>query len=318
MYHANPSERSSSAQVALSNDQLTRMAPAVFADQPHSSRSKRYVHIPTMHMVGALRRVGFAPYQVSVAKVRDKIDPETGVAVRSDRWGFQKHLIRFRHESNLAGAREGVAELVLINAHDGSCSYNLLAGWFEFLCANGLMCGDEAARMSVLHKGDAESILRDVAQGAMGMLTYLDGLETTREQFKGIALDWSEQQALASAALELRYEPKLDDDGKPVPCPLEPYQILAPRRAAELGAPQHVQRANGSRAVSAPRGDLWSTFNVIQENLIKGGAYGRQSIGKRITIKRQRGVTGIDQNVTLNRALWTLTAKMAELKAGIA
>ena len=60
---------------------------------------------------------------------------------------------------------------------------------------------------------------------------------------------------------------------------------------------------------------LWQTFNVIQENLIRGGLDGRrQTADGRIRRSRTRPINGIDQNVGLNRALWTLAEGMQRLK----
>ena len=62
--------------------------------------------------------------------------------------------------------------------------------------------------------------------------------------------------------------------------------------------------------------DLWTTTNVIQENVIRGGlsAWGRDANNRprRVTT---REVRGIDQDVKLNRALWVLGERMAQLKA---
>jgi hypothetical protein len=53
----------------------------------------------------------------------------------------------------------------------------------------------------------------------------------------------------------------------------------------------------------------------VQENAIRGGrtAWGRhaQNRPRRVT---SRELTGIDGDMRLNRALWTLTERMAELK----
>ena len=58
--------------------------------------------------------------------------------------------------------------------------------------------------------------------------------------------------------------------------------------------------------------DLWSTFNRVQENLVKGGLSGRSANGRQ---QRTRPVQGIDQNVRLNRALWLLADGLRQLKA---
>ena len=53
--------------------------------------------------------------------------------------------------------------------------------------------------------------------------------------------------------------------------------------------------------------NLWNTLNRVQEVLTKGGVRGVNS-------RRQvRGVRGINESTRLNKALWTLTRKMAEL-----
>jgi hypothetical protein len=61
--------------------------------------------------------------------------------------------------------------------------------------------------------------------------------------------------------------------------------------------------------------DLWSVYNVVQENIIKGGVQG-QKLGSNGRIRRQktRAVKAIDRDVKLNKALWLLTEKMAECK----
>jgi len=57
--------------------------------------------------------------------------------------------------------------------------------------------------------------------------------------------------------------------------------------------------------------DLWTTFNTVQENLIRGGLRGRTAKGNRTST---RAVKGVSENVRLNKALWTLAEKMAQLK----
>lgn len=62
--------------------------------------------------------------------------------------------------------------------------------------------------------------------------------------------------------------------------------------------------------------DLWHTLNRVQENVIAGGLHAiqRDSEGRRVHRVSTRRINGIDQDVRLNRALWALAEKMAELK----
>lgn len=58
--------------------------------------------------------------------------------------------------------------------------------------------------------------------------------------------------------------------------------------------------------------DLWTTYQRVQENMTKGGVWGKTAKGK---FQRTRPVNGIDGDVKLNRALWEMAEKMKELKA---
>lgn len=57
---------------------------------------------------------------------------------------------------------------------------------------------------------------------------------------------------------------------------------------------------------------MGTTFSRVRENIFKGGLQGRSRNGRTTTT---RAVTGIDQNLKLNRALWVLAEEMRKLKA---
>ena len=94
----------------LSDDQIRRVAPSIFAQAPHASRSARYAQIPTAQVLGALRREGFEPFKACQCRTR-----------LPDRHAFTKHLLRLRHRSAIAKAE--AYEIVLVNSHDASSSY---------------------------------------------------------------------------------------------------------------------------------------------------------------------------------------------------
>ncbi len=51
-----------------------------------------------------------------------------------------KHMIRLCHANQINGREVG--EIILLNSHDGTSSYQMLAGMFRFVCQNGMVCGD--------------------------------------------------------------------------------------------------------------------------------------------------------------------------------
>lgn len=266
------------AQIPLTDDQIRQYAPSIFADAPHESRSERYAYIPTSHVLDKLRAEGFQPFAVAQAKVRDAGKRE-----------HAKHLIRLRHANQIAAAEAN--EIILLNSHDGSSSYQMLSGQFRFVCANGLVCGQTENDIRVRHKGD---VVGDVIEGAFRVLDDFEIVTEQREQMKALTLDRGMQEVFARAALAERYGTVGEDDPTPA-APITEAQILRPQRAADN------------------RMDLWTTFNVVQENVIRGGQRGRNANNARVTT---RAVNGIDQNIKLNRGLWVLAEEMKKLMKG--
>jgi hypothetical protein len=265
------------SQEPLSVDQLRRLAPSVFAAEAHDSRSDRYAYIPTSDILQGLAREGFEVYSATQSRTRI-----------ADRREHTKHMLRLRHRSMLAQAvGDSVPEIVLINSHDGSSSYQMMGGMYRLVCNNGLMVPDGVCQtVKVQHSG---RILDRVTEGAFEVLDGLTRVVENRDVMRALALNDGEQKAFAHAAALLRFDPA-ENEGLPV----TPEQVNRPRRMDD----------------KAP--DLWTTFNRVQENVIRGGLRGKDANGGR---RATRAVTGIDQDVKLNRALWTLAEEMRKLKA---
>jgi hypothetical protein len=54
---------------------------------------------------------------------------------------------------------------------------------------------------------------------------------------------------------------------------------------------------------------LWNTYNIIQENVIKGGISSVNANGRRT---RTRGVNDVYNSVRINKSLWELTENTYE------
>lgn len=265
----------------LSDDAIQQAAPSVFADDKHASRSERYTYIPTSEVLKGLRSEGFVPFEVR----------QGGSRIEEKR-GFTKHMLRLRHladiEKNTAG--ENVRELILINSHDGTSAYKLMSGVYRIVCSNGLIAAmGEETEQKVAHKGD---IVGKVIEGAYSILDQGERVQHAIEDMRSVTLSSAEQDIFAMSALALRYE-----DGKAPD--VQPYQLHRATRQADIG------------------NDLWRTFNRTQETLINGGMrYTHHNANGARSRRESRPVNGIDGNVALNRALWVLADRMAELKTG--
>lgn len=259
----------------LSNDQIIEMAPAAGAVAPHENVSSRYSFVPTIQAVDLIRAIGWIPVHAKQSSVR-----------KEDRQGFQKHIIRFQMEG-LKFSDEERVDLMMYNSHDRGCAFHLMASIWRKVCGNGLMVATELFNFSHKHIGfDSDAFAHSAEQIAVNAGDIAAQVET----LKSIELQPNEKGIFAKAAHQLVYD-------EPQEAPIRPEQLLKERRYDDKGH------------------DLWTTYNVIQENILKGGLHGqKQGANGRIRRQKTRAVKSIDRDVKLNKALWVLTDEMAQLK----
>jgi hypothetical protein len=272
-------------QTPLTLDQIAERAPSALATRPYDAMSAKYTYVPTVEIIQGLMKLGFQPF--SAIESRTRVE---------EKRGFVKHMLRFRHADMTKALVVGdvIPEVIVINSHDGECCFKLIAGLYRLVCSNGLMVSDaEIDSISVRHTGN---ILQDVVDGSQRLIGDAQKSLGTVQRWQQLQLTDGERNAFAESAHTLRFA---DSDGK-ITTPITPAQLLTPRRYADQGK------------------DLWTTFNVTQENALKGGlsAIRRNENGGRVRRVSMREVKAIDGQTNLNRALWTLAEKMAELKAG--
>src|SRR6266567_4100046 len=241
----------------MSLEHIRVAAPSVFAERPWDTMSAQYRFFPTVHVVEGLMPQGFLPVRAQQSRTR--------IEGKGD---FTKHLLRFRHVSQVDSVRNSVVpEIVLQNAHDGTSAYKLSLGLYRVICTNGLVvqsAGIEDIR--VRHSG-RESLITEVIEGSYRIIDEAPKALAQVEQWQHLQLSPPEQEVLAEAALELR-DSTLE---------VQPRALLAPRRWEDGQADR-------------PR-DLWRTMNVTQENLMRGGVQGRNEQGQR---RRLRGINSVD------------------------
>lgn len=254
----------------LSEVQLQKRVPSVFATGGSDNTSNRYGFIPTIEVMRGLQKTGYYPIDAMQSRARI-----------SGRKEFVRHMIRFRHESCVQ--IEGlIPEIVMINSHDGSTSYQIRAGIYRFVCGNGLVIGNDLFCQRIKHQGD---VTTKVIESADYLINIVPQALETASDWKRIILKPEQKIAFAESALGLKWD---SEESFPVTAD----QLITPRRIADQS------------------NDLWTTFNILQENIIQGGLRYRTDKGAR---NRTRGVTSVSENVRLNTALWSLTEKMAEL-----
>jgi len=164
--------------VPLNDDQIASVAPSIFSEVKHAGRSDRYWHIPTIAVPNALRAEGFQPFMVCQTAVR-----------RADRRAYTKHMVRLRHARHIPGPE--AEEIILVNSHDGTSCYQMLAGMFRFVCKSGLVCGTVESDVRLPHR---KAVADDVVACAYDTVERFHRLRDIKEQMAGMLLDGAAQR----------------------------------------------------------------------------------------------------------------------------
>lgn len=259
---------SSAFQTVLSPDTLRVQAPAVFAPAAHERMSAAYTFISSAQVLGALNLAGFMAVEARQS-ARAK-DPQ-----------HARHLIRLRRRYETIQLRDSIPEILFLNSHDGTSAYQLRVGLFRVACTNGLVVSMGVFPVwRVMHRGD---VVQDVVCAALRISERFEQLAASVERMERTLLSEGDRLELARQALSLRFP-------NDPPGAMDPAQVLVPRRGTDVGM------------------DLWRTFNVIQENVLRGGLL-RRSPANRLT--RTRGIRAIREDTRLNCALWEMAAARA-------
>jgi hypothetical protein len=256
----------------LTNQQLKEQAPALFTNEPHFEVSKKYHFIPTIDVIEEIKSYNWYPVIVSEANVRD---------ISKD--GYQQHMVRFRHLDDLLNPLDNAVELLLFNSHDRSKAFSISAGIYRYVCANGLvLANNQFESIKIRHIGDREN---DIQRAIMQITSVRENLKDTITRLESIDLSLSEKESFAKSAIPLRFEEHLQIDYS---------DLLHPHRDEDNAD------------------DLYTTLNVIQENLIRGGVSGvNKNTGRNFTSK---AITSISNDVSINQNLWSMAERIASIK----
>lgn len=218
--------------------------------------------VPTIEVVGILRERGFEPVrgQQSRSCIEGKGD-------------FTKHLLRFRHDSLLDASGDETPELVLVNSHDGTSSYQLMAGIFRLVCSYGLIVqSSDFGSIRVHHSGG-----RDFQQRMINATYQIDEeaprTMATIEAWMQIELCRPQQVALAEAAMEIMPDSAIrpahlltarreadytDQEGRRGHCFTEQLSLLSVLPSTARGLFGATPRSPRSAAPARAVGEGWS------------------------------------------------------------
>jgi hypothetical protein len=268
-FKSNVGEYGSAFESFLDPESLRVRAPAVFAHRAHESTGRTYAFLSTEKLLDALAQAGFLPVQAQQAGTRVKS------AVHA------RHVIRLRRRYETIDLSDYIPELILLNSHDGTSAYQLRLGMYGVHCRNGLIVSQGMFPVfRVTHRGD---ILDELIRAALEMAERFPALAAAVQLMRRRLPDQEQRDNFARYALTLRYP-------KGAPVGIEYRRLLLPRRTEDEGQ------------------DAWSTFNVVQENLLRGGLRYVTEQGRNRSV---RGISSIRTNVRLNTSLWEAATQLA-------
>ena len=233
----------------LSDVEIARAAPSVFAETAHESRSDRYTYLPTSTVLAALRGQGFKPYYAAQANNRT-----------AGRLTHARHILRFRHDDMKQGG-DGMHEIILLNSHDGSSAYQLISGYYRLVCSNGLVTSHAAHDVRIAHKGNKQ--VDDIIDVAYRIVAEQSTRIAALEHMQATNMPYDKQITFARQAMVARF----GENGMQA----DVSDLLRARRFDDGGNTE------------------WAIYNRVQENLTRGEFYGRTINGKQRKVSSIRG-----------------------------
>jgi hypothetical protein len=231
--------------------------PNLTTTAPSPRVSPKYGFISTQETLQPFLEAGYTISQAMTVRTRRS---------RAEMAPYAKHLVRLRPTQITPLQGDVVPEVVLINSHDGTSAFKLLAGLFRLVCSNGLIVMDaQFGGLSIPHTVYKAKTALAAAQD----MTELALTVATTDIPRMIETPMSTQAQLDFAAS--------------LNTPYNPVQLIQRHRPEDRDL------------------NLWTTFNAIQENLTTGGLYRMDRAGRG---RRTPRLTSISRTVTMNTHLW--------------
>jgi hypothetical protein len=258
----------------MSMDQIQEVAPLVLAEQPTRQVSSQYVFANTKTVVEDLAELGWMPTQAGQRKMKKSMAQPSI---------YSPHMVKFSNPEIYIEGRDGdvsFPQIILMNRHDGLGSFKFMAGLYRLVCSNGLVIATQQfASYSIPHKGYSFEELRHMVQERTKALP--EQLEVMNKM-KQIDLNPGQRRKLAMEGILLRSG-------------IDPTTVVQDK--VYNIDPQMIQDVLTPARPSDEGNDLWATYNVIQEKLIKGGF----NVGTRRTAK---AVKSFEKDLSLNSQLF--------------
>jgi len=187
------------------------------------------------------------------------------------------HFLRFRHDELKIG--DDYVECLITNSHNASSSFKVQLAILRMVCSNGLTVGtDLISPMTLQHRGLSQEFIAEISQLYVEKMANTVRNSTDIMKNKFLTDDAQFKFAAEAGKLKHKDEYEVDVNG-----------LLLPKRREDYNT------------------DLWTIYNVVQENLI-GGTY--QIFGKN-GWRNARKVSSPASNIEINTKLFNMAMEVA-------
>lgn len=253
------------------------MVNSIFTKIPFETVSKKYVHIPTYTLIKDMEKLGWVVVETKQSKIKN-----------TRKNGYQKHIVKFYNPDITIQGENGddvFPQIILINSHDGTSSFQFRIGLYRLICTNGLVIATtEFGNVSIRHFGYSFEELRKTVTN---LTEKLPNIVVKINTFRDCTLSDDQIKEFALNAAIARFGDKLKNGEAEI----DIDELLKAKRKEDEG------------------NSLWNVFNRIQEKLINGGFKLTNSETEKT--RKVRSVKSFITNLKLNEDLWTLAESYA-------
>ena len=184
--------------------------------------------------------------------------------------GYQKHVAIFNRSVDVDD--EGGFNIMMLNSHDGTSSLRVDVGFFRILCSNQLV--NSVTGIRIPHRGDVVSKLDSLMPVLFSQLQHF---KEVKEQLKGMVLTDEQLTNLAVLACVLR---EVDVSQQNI------CRFIRPRRRGDVQI------------------DAWTAYNVVQENVIRGGLrVDKTGEDGKVAYRKLKALSSADRIMSANKQL---------------
>ena len=259
----------------MSNEELFKAAPSIFADSPIESVSSQYHFIKTGDLLEIFRDSGYFPILGGESKSRTL-----------EGQPYVRHIIQFRSLENLLKVPSNglYYDIVLKSSHNKTSAFTLELSCFRMVCSNTLTVStDQLLHRRIIHKGFQSS---KVTMAIEEMVNYIPTIEEEFEIMKNTTLSEVESLALSKAAINFRFDTSKHD--------INPKELLTINRPEDASP------------------SAFNIYNRLQESIINGGIKLKNRLTQKVITSK--AINAIDEKIRLNKQLHRTMQNLMSLR----